>query len=85
MEAMLRLLAETSTPIDDAEKDELLHHMSGMYKVIFGGVASGLVCERLGWVSKLTSNLRPVWCSLVCGRLTNRRGKSDLLDRMVDI
>lgn len=33
MEAMLRLLAETSAPIEDAEKDELLHHMSGMYKV----------------------------------------------------
>lgn len=33
MEAMLRLLAETSAPIDDAEKDDLLHHMSGMYKV----------------------------------------------------
>eukprot|EP00903_Cladosiphon_okamuranus_P010022 g9504.t1 len=32
MEAMLRLLAETSAPIDDAEKDDLLHHMSGMYK-----------------------------------------------------
>lgn len=33
MEAMLRLLAETSAPIEDAEKDELLHHMSSMYKV----------------------------------------------------
>lgn len=33
MEGMLRLLAETSAPIEDAEKDELLHHMSGMYKV----------------------------------------------------
>ena len=45
---MLRLLAETSTPIDDAEKDDLLHHMSGMYKVrrklaalILGMVGSG--------------------------------------------
>lgn len=33
MEAMLRLLAETSAPIEDSEKDELLHHMSSMYKV----------------------------------------------------
>ncbi|CAM9345683.1 unnamed protein product [Pylaiella littoralis] len=32
MEAMLRLLAETSAPIEDSEKDELLHHMSSMYK-----------------------------------------------------
>ena len=33
IEAMLRLVAQTSTPIDDAEKDDLLHHMSAMYKV----------------------------------------------------
>ena len=33
IEAMLRLVAQTSVPIDDAEKDDLLHHMSAMYKV----------------------------------------------------
>lgn len=33
MEAMLRLVAQTSTPIEEHEKDELLLHMTAMYKV----------------------------------------------------
>lgn len=33
MEAMLRLVAQTSAPIEEHEKDELLLHMTAMYKV----------------------------------------------------
>lgn len=34
MQTMIRLVAETSSPIDFLEKDEIVLHMSGMYKVI---------------------------------------------------
>lgn len=33
METMIRLVAEASPPIDALEKDELVLHMSAMYKV----------------------------------------------------
>lgn len=52
METMLRLVAETSSPIYSPEKDELVLHMMTMYKVrcalpgLSGSAASGSSRER---------------------------------------
>lgn len=40
MEAMLRLVAQTSAPIEEHEKDELLLHMTAMYRVRIGLVGT---------------------------------------------